>query len=1065
MPENHLVSLQDTLDLGRQKYNEAVTTFYDKNTNRIPKINGFLKTLYNPEGKARLYGLINGKWIIFAYEDPIPTDIMYYDPVTETLRIKANILGQNADFANITSTEVSTKNFESLTGKVNTLTVNVLNVVDRINQTTTQQLVVEDNTILLNSNLKGNPDEANFLYAGLVVNRGNLPKSALRWDETKDRWLLDIPAGETDPVKTVELFGIIDDLERKAVLKDSYGIWYDKVSASRNPGSYISHEDFISGIYWDKDIEHYVAKDKTQKFELVGIDLLEPGRKLNLNNSTGIQNFNSGDLFSALDFIHNKSDGSEDSRGSVVYDHIRKKIVISTENKTFELKDIDEIEPFGDSWYYSEDLIKGQDTILLPASKPIYNTDEGLVQVYVNGVHIRPDMYRIIDQNRLMLNEPVKETSTITIYHHVFMSENYRLPLKSIPNYVTGITGKEFYVSHSDGAITGELQSLVIKNNRILVEKRDYTLDRITETTTKVKMVEDLVVSDEVIVYPILTPNIFVKGKNALVFDTHLVNPGSTIEGTAHILFRRGSLPAAGIRWNESNNTIEGNDGTGIWTPLIGTSTKFDRRRFVIESESNKLDISRFLQDNHLTPTKDLYVTVFKNGFQMDDPDDYTLENSELMFTNPLSVGDKIWVYLGKSFIKSCNHLINKKEKQVITEDTTVLVFKPGFEYEPGTDSLNIFVNGILTEKDIDYIELSEKSVMFNYKLEKGAVIQVYTPMLTDLFHYTKKIFEFDITDTEDFLNSAHSNCFISVNRGAAMPAAIKWDEEKDNWYLTNGDGKYKRIVTSETGIEENKEFVQVKEYTGVIGNTLIISDMIGTPDKLIIFLNGKILNSIDYSYNKTEKKISFIVSVNIADRVTVIAYASGELQYVSEIKDLGLQKISKTLADQDEVDIDLTGNLQEIPYLEIFINGVLLNDSKYSTELSTDKKKLTIKFVSKYSGEFVAVVAQLASQQSMFKGSINELVFNRTASFEDNSPLGNWYIKAHRDKLPIAYIKWDEVDNNFKFNRGTNREYTFAKVVFANDFFTPEDGEELILIHKGNNKAYAYYNSDWHEM
>jgi hypothetical protein len=92
-------------------------------------------------------------------------------------------------------------------------------------------------------------------------------------------------------------------------------------------------------------------------------------------------------------------------------------------------------------------------------------------------------------------------------------------------------------------------------------------------------------------------------------------------------------------------------------------------------------------------------------------------------------------------------------------------------------------------------------------------------------------------------------------------------------------------------------------------------------------------------------------------------------------------------------------------------------------------------------------------------------------ANFIDNSPIGNWYIKTDRggDLIP-SYIKWDEEYNEFKFNTGTHVEYTFAKIVFVDDFlydgfFTPVNGEEIIVINKTNHKQYAFYNNTWHEI
>lgn len=983
MAKKELVNLIDYLDTGRQIYNEGIATFYNTDQNKIPLINGILKSLFNPEGKSKLLGLINDKWVTLAYEDPIPTDILYYDIYSRNIIAKADIVGKNATFNNINALDIITHNINSRNGTINSLTVNHLNVVDSINQTTTQTLIIDDNTILLNSNLTGNPDTTNYLYAGLEIKRGEYYNSSIKWDETKDIWILSIPKNDNNIAKTVELTGITIDNNRRFDINDSSGIYYDNISASRNPGSYITHENYVSGIYWDNNIKKYVVKDELTNFELVGVNLLDSKRILKLNNSAGIQVFNKSNEFAALDFIRNNNANEEESKGSLVYDHNRQKMIISTKDKTFEIKDIDEIEPFGDSWYYSVDLNIGDNTILLPNDKPIYNTDEGLLMIYINGVHIKPSMYQVIDQNRILLNKTLAELSTVTIYHHVFMSENYRLPIKSIPQYITGISGKEVFVSHSSGAITGEVQSLVIKNNKILIENTHYTLDRITETTLKIIFIEALVETDELTVYPLLTPNIFVKGNNALVFDTYLANPNNDINGTAHILFKRGSSPSAGLRWNEATNNIEVDTGTGIWEPFTGSNTKFDKRRYVISEISNTLNISQFLLDNYIIPDNSLHLTVFKNGFQMDDPSDYTRVNNNIVFTNSLALNDIVWVYLGKSFIKSSNNLLNLKNLQVIQEDSRLLTFNNNFKYEPGTDSLNIFVNGVLTQKDIDYIELNENSVMFNYRLEKGSVIQSFTPIIIETFKSTKKVFEFNITDSVNFLTSPQSNCFITVNRGAANSASIKWDEVTDHWYLNNGDGNFSRIVTEKSLTSSiNQRYF---EYTNITGTELDISNISGIISEIVVFMNGKLIPTNNYSLNNDNKKVEFLnnTTLNSTDIIGILIY---------------------------------------------------INNAPTISNVNINNQSL-----------------DFSIEQSLYR---------------DDSPLGNWYIKSNRGSdLSSVYLKWDEVDNNFKFNDGKNREYTIPKIVFANDFFTPKEGEELILIHKGINKQYAYYNSEWHEI
>ena len=1075
-----LVGLSDTLDIGRQYYNEAVATFYNTSQESVPDINGLLKSVYNPIGKSRLCAIINGQWVTFAYEGAVPTDIFYYNESTNTLVMTKPLTGTNSTFNNVTSGNGKFSNIESSTGTITTLNVDVLNVVKRINQTQTTQLLIEDNTIKLNSNLTGDPDEAAYLYAGIIVNRGNSQAASIKWDELKNRWILEVPAdvvnAEQQELKTLELFGITDDVDRKIDINNSSGFYFDSESSSKNPGTYIYHDTYTSGIYFNDNTGKYEVRDKDGTLELIGLDLDGVGRKLKLDNSQGIEVYNKTGEPTVLDLIQLDEAGNEIGRGSLTYS-VDDTLSVSTREKTFELKDIDEYIPLLDYWCYSTELEKGSKVINLPTANTLYitnvtndtsddNKNKKLLIVYVNGIHIAPFDYSITGTNTIELNEAVTEKSTITVYYMTSTSENYRMPQKTLPNVITGVEGNEIYGTNSSGAITGEFQVLVFKNSMVLAEGTDYTCDRITETRYKITFVESLIPTDKIIVYPFLSPNIFVKGSNALVFDTNLHNPDNLLTESASIIFRRGSLPAAGLRWNEGTNNLEIDNGTGIWEEITGSSSKFAKKRFVIESSTNTLDLTDFLNRNNLIPNSDLSVTVFKNGFLMDDPEDYVIDNYELEFSENLNENDVIWVFVGKSFIKSSNYLVSKKFLKIIETATSVLEFDEGFIYEPGTDTLSIYVNGILTQKDIDYIELNEHSVMFNYPLEEGTVVQAYTPSYVNNVQYTKKVLEFSINnETGDYLNSENSNCFITVNRGSSNPAYIKWDEVNDDWYLSNGDGKSSRILTSSSNA--GKRFTQLYEYDGSGSTTLDIGNMIGNPDFIMVFNNGALVNSINYTYYPEEKKIEFGYVVPTSNKLAVIAFTSSEIQSLTKWKNTYTQRYSIQLSNSDRFEFSLDKTVNAEPLVSVFINGLLVDEDEYNVEYTPDKRTCKIRFSESKSGKCSVIININNDDSSLTTGLENSLVFeNNQDYYEDDSKFGNWYIRSNRGKdLPPAYIKWDELNNEFKFNPGTNTEYSFAKVVYGNDFITPGEDEELLFVNKSNNTLHAFYNNEWHEL
>ena len=1068
--DKKLVGLIDYLDTGRQTYNEAIACFYNTEQLEVPLINGLLKMLYNPVGKTKILGLVEQEWKEFAYQDPVPTDIFYYDKDRNVLIMERPLFGTNATF----SGKLKTKEFEAEVAEVDTLTVGNLNVINNINKVIKEILTVEDNMILLNANVIGDPDDnSKPRHAGIAINRGDYSDAFLLWDEYYNRWILNIPkdsrvADKSDARDTtVELFGT-NDVDRRINIYNAEGFYFDVNSTNRNAGMYNINNGFTSGIYWDKSVNKYVAEDKNSKFILVGMDLLEPGRRVKLGGSAGIEVYNNSDIYTALDFIHTDSNGTEDTRGSIVYDHDNDKMVVSTKEDTFELINIKTWNPFGDSWYYTTTMNSGYRELWLPTSKTIHNVDPSLLQVFINGVHCSPDLYEVVSTNCIRFNETLKSQSTITVYHNVFMTSNYRLPVKTIPNYITGVTGNKVYASHSGVAIIGEAQSLVLKNGVLLTQDIDFTVDRITETTLEITFTVALKASDKVTVYPFLTPNIFVKGDNALVFKSNLAHP-TDIEGSAHILFKRGDLPTAGLRWNEATDNLEVNNATGIWEPLVGSSTKFDMERYVISSASNNLSILDMIVRNDFQITDDFFITVFKNGFQMDNPNDYTRSNSDLVFTNKLSVGDIIYVYVGKAFIKSHNYLTSLKDVQVAETDITdgIITFRDGFVYEPGSDCLNIFVNGILARKDIDYIELDEKSVRFNYMIKNGAVIQAFAPTIVDSMRYSKKTFEFNITDVDDYLNSTKSNCNIIVNRGTSSPAVIRWDEVNDNWYLSNGDGQFRKILTS---LAEEKKYTQFHEYSNISGQDIVMPDFIGDPDLTLVYINGNLQNTSKYTIDADTKTLHLVNPITTVDRVSVLSYTTCEIQFIDRYIDSYTQKYMKTGYNINSLDIALDKKVKGIPVVSVFVDGILQASNTYSVSLADDGRTAKIAFNGTRSGRIDVILGLNSNVQTYLNGeNENVFIFNTHTSdsdYDDFSVLGNWYIRSSRgNTLYPDYIKWDELQNEFVFSTGSKKEYKFAKVVFADEFFTPNENEEVLLVHKTLKKQFAFFDGSWYDL
>lgn len=1070
MPNKQLVGLTDILDRGRQKYNEAVRTYYDTDKDGVPLINGLLKSVFDPTGgKAKLLSYIGDKWITFAYEDPIPTNLLYYDTNSDKIISKVPIEGTSAKFDSIQSDNISTDNIVAPSGRIDTLTVNILNVVNKINQTLTEQLNIADNTIQLNSNLAddADPDALGLNYSGIVINRGKYVDARLVWDETKNRWLLEVPNDTNDPAKRLELFGIYDDINRSVIINNSNGIVFSESSRPKNPGIFIKADNYYPGIYWNNDIGRYCVRYKDSRFELVGIDIVNPGRKLVLNNSTGIQVNNYTDTLPSLDFIAKNTDNSDKSKGSLVYDHNKDRFMISTKNSTFVIRDIYELNPFGDTWYYQTQLNAGEKNIVLPADKPLMNSDKDLTMVFIDGIIQRPDSYTIQNSDRIVLNSALSAPSQILVYHHAFLHTNYRLPEKSLAQKVTGVSGNEIIFAHSSNIVLGAPTGMVFKNNNLLHDGVDFTFERISDTQLKVKFVTPLITSDVIIIYPFMTPNIWLRGNNALIFDSQLANPDSTVEGSAHIIFRRGNNNPAGIRWNEENNNLEFDNGTGIWETFNGTSTKIDNQRFKIDTNTTTINLENFFARNGINPSihKHLNLMVLKNGFFQDNPEDYKLVGKQLIFNTSLNIGDIVWVYMGQSFIKSQNHISNKKALIIVPTDTKDIQFTNGFMYEPGVDMLNIFVNGILTEKNIDYIEVDEKTVRFNYKIEAGTIIQAYVPTITALFKHSKKVFEFDITDSNDFLNTDKSNCFISVNRGTTFPAAIKWDEVSDKWYLSNGDGVYHKILTSAE--YEDKQYTQFKEYKNHTGHTISIADLVGNPTKILVYKNGTLLPNSKYSL--TEKIITFTDQLQSTDIISVLCYTSGEIVYIKDYGKSENIKFTKQLVNEDIVLIDLAGIYDIVPIMNIYINGVLLHESRYTAKLVTGNSKLRIQFVKPYSGELSVTVMPSKSTHTIISGNENIILFknHQGENYDDTKPIGNFSIYKDRGpKLKPAYIKWDEVENVFTFATGGNTEYIIPKVVFANNTFTPDNiDEEILLINKTTGKLHGYYNRKWNQL
>lgn len=792
MADNILVDYIASMDKGRQAYNNAVTTYYGINQDDVPKVNGLLKSIHDEDTRTKLLIRSNGKWVTIAYEDPVPSSMLYYDSDTDKIVSKKII---DASIISTKDFEASSADLESITakeGEIENLTAKNLNIVNNINQTITETLLVKDNTLVLNSGLTENPDSANYKKSGIEITRGSYKNAELKWDEDEDCWIMTSPGVDSIASATYELVGLTQDNSRKLNLTKSKGIFADSDSAAKNVGFYVTDNSYDSGIFYNHNSSEYNLTTKTKNVELIGTNLDgsygEIG-KLILSDSPGIEIRQEEGAQSSLDFTFTDKYGVKRSQGSLFYNTNSDRITVKTESQYFELRDPSAIDPYAYAWYCDGIIAKGAKTISLPSGYQFLTTNKASVHLYLNGVHISPSMYTITDLNTIVLNTAVTDESSYSVYHNSYIAENYRLPMKSSPIIVTGLSGHQLQVVHGPIPVDGDFQCLVVKNGLVLAQDSDFVVTRVTQNVTDIVFNVAINSSDKVVVYPFLSPNVFVRTPNALIFDVGEYGEDSNIDNSGTILFTRGDLPSAGLRWNEANDNLELNNGSGIWEPINSSSTKFDMQRYVITEIANTINIGELLSSNGILTGKGTQISVFKNGLLLAEDYDYTISGYMITFANNLAIGDIIYVYAGRSFIKTYNYLISKHDIQTLTSSSMTIKYPVGFRYEPGSESLHIFVDGSLQTRGKDYVEISASEVKFNKILPSGSIINSFCPTVIEAIRYGKRKLEFNATDVDNFLTSSLANCEISVYRGNSNDANIKWDETKDSWTFNNGDG------------------------------------------------------------------------------------------------------------------------------------------------------------------------------------------------------------------------------------------------------------------------------------
>lgn len=646
-------------------------------------------------------------------------------------------------------------------------------------------------------------------------------------------------------------------------------------------------------------------------------------------------------------------------------------------------------------------VVTPSNTITIPSEIKYILTEKNNVKIYLNGTLIDKSKYDINGYRNILFYFNLVKDDIITVDCGFFYDSIYKTPVKLEPIIKTKIlsTTKTYVIPKIDTSTVLEkdkLTFLVYVNKQIFTTPDDYSIiyDPINDNYT-ITFVNDLVSNDNLIVYKAINETSHnIKDVNHIEF----INSGTD---DVYIRVNRGTgNNNSYIKWDETNNTWKLSNGDSEYE--INNSQFIKNLNISIIPTDGQTDINLLdhVTANDLNNDK-LVCLVFKNGSLLYINKNYVISNGKIILNTPLATTDNVNVIIGVSFSNECYNIKSNKETFDIQNTTNYIILKNIIS--PYHDNVQVFVNGLLKTKDVDYIIEANNKISFTSNLTTNTKVVVYSEHRFSNYTKANSYFNFDISNNEAIV--------LHVSRENGKYASIKWSETSKEWLYTNDGVIWSSLDKSSNTIPQTLNFVATASQTVFDLSSYDIKDY----NSCVVFVNGLFQPSPSkYSINIATKELIFINPLNLNDVVNLVygnvIYDSFALKNKDEYIN-----ISKNVNETNSV------TFSEIQYDDlntycVFLNGVLC----YDVSKINDSGKLKLLFGTNKTGTINIIGTKLLTQ-NIFNNRFDDLDYR---SYEYNISINQTTSKIdttiNKDKVKDIII----YDNGVRLSRDKYKWY-----------------------------------------